>query len=325
MSPARLLHLQHTIGNAAVQRFLADRDDAPTARQPTTSLVDSILPAKPASAAIQRTLSTGGISVIQRDPVEVVTKGRAILVKGFWSKNVTLDPGSRITVDFAKQKKDKVPVYADGVKIGMIKGEDLAQKITLSGTLPKGIKEIGDVIVDVNKLDDEGHVKTEKGLAAKYRAKPGTILFHGTYPQNVDSILSTGLDPNYGGKGGGSDYDHWAANCKGYVYLTPSSARAAAGLVLNFWLGQGDRVNNKGMKEPTRSKGNKPAITVLMVKVPKEGLELEGDPDLRGVSLRTKTYILPTWFEDTEVFDAGPNRDTYDIAYKEWEADYEGN
>jgi len=178
-----------------------------------------------------------------------------------------------------------------------------AESISNWGLKPDSEKE-----VTVHTTTSGGKIKKEKKLAPGYIAPEGTRLYHATYPEAVESIRSTGLDPNYGGKSGGSDYDHWARNCKGYVYLTPAGAEAAAKLLQKFWEGQGDP------KDPPRNKTNLPSVAVLRITVPEGGLALEADPDLGGVSLRTRTLVQSAWIGDAVQFEAGRNNPEYQQA-----------
>lgn len=329
IDPNKVVQLQRVLGNQytannlsplRLQRRSKSDSNLLNLKMSQPKLSENVQ-AYPTASQPDLSISNGQAHSVQRVKEEVVTSGKATLITGFLKKNVEIEEGTKITVDFDEQKKNgNVPVYEDNNRIGWIKSEEIARKI-VAGQLPKDAIEIDSVIVDVHKLTEDGVQKT-KGLAAKYQVPAGTVLYHGTYPESVESIQQNGLDPNYGGKGGGSDYDHWAANCKGYVYLATSSAKNAAQLVEQFWLGQGDRVNEKGDKEPTRNKQNKPPISVMLVTVPEEGLELEADPDLGGMAMRTRTMINKEWITGTQTFAAGGKREEYNQAFDVWKADY---
>jgi hypothetical protein len=284
--------MRHATRQRASRDAEAERGGPAATRQGAgTAFFDDRRPQAARLQDLARAQPRGTAGVLQRVREQVVVpRAKAQVKTGFGKFNIRLAPGDLLEVDFEQIHDDRVPVYRNGEQIGTIGNSAVSRKL-VSDNLPEGAQELDPTVLDVAVLTQGrrgAQVQNEKRLVARYSVPEGAVLYHGTYADSVQSIQQSGLDPNYGGKSGGSDYDHWRANCKGYVYLSPVSESTALGLIKNFWLGQ-------GTPEEPHTKKNLPMFTVLKITVPEGGLELEADPDLGGVSMRTKTLIEPAW------------------------------
>lgn len=111
IDPAQLLYLQRTIGNAAVQRYLADAKSQGESSQ--NAMQDSSLQPSDASITSSEQLSRqpdDAADTVQRQFAPVTTTNNAHLRNdGQWSAYVgdRIDSGSEIVVDKAQQKTEK--------------------------------------------------------------------------------------------------------------------------------------------------------------------------------------------------------------------------
>lgn len=265
--------------------------------------------------------------IVQRAQETAIVGEKTSIKTGLMKKNIPLEKHDKVTADFGQIKKGRVPVFQRGEQVGTVEETRLIRPLKGPSQLPERVSEDDVRLATIYRT---GEVEPQQAWLTTYHANEGAELYHGTYASALESILDTGLQGSRGGTSGGSDYSAWQKNCKGFVYLTTSVVNATNAVKL-FWLGQEEPDNPDALTatlnkeddvpaKPTRNKQKTPKFVVLKVVVGESGLALEADPDLSGISFRTKGDVPKEWIKRGDVTEvaAGPKSDEYKAEAKKY-------